>query len=258
MRNARIASWCTAALLLCGCPGGASPGAPDGGGPHFYFAQITDTHVGDNDGQQRTQQVVAAVNASYFPLTCVVHTGDVAERGDTQDAAKTELSKLLVPLHVLPGNHDMMEDTSAQSFIDRWGALSSSAEYEGVVFLFVYDQTAPGYDPLDWLEKALAQAGDKPVIVFHHEPPVEDFYNNALHPGWPDEKRQAWTRLLEAHNVVADVAGHFHRDEQHYLATVPLLIAEPVSGRFGRQAAWRIFEYDSGRLTYRTQYIEPQ
>ncbi|MGC4115659.1 MAG: metallophosphoesterase [Myxococcales bacterium] len=257
MGNARIASLTAVALVLSACPAGPGTGSPDGG-PHFFFAQITDTHVGDKDGQQRTQQVVAALAATAFPLALVVHTGDLAERGDTQDVAKTELSKIPVPLHVLPGNHDMMEDASAQSFVSRWGALSSSAEYEGVVFLFVYDQAAPDYDPLDWLGKALGAAGEKPVIVFHHEPPVEDFYNNVLHPGWPEEKRQAWTALLEFHHVVADVAGHFHRDEQHLLGTIPLFVAAPVSGRFGRQAAWRIYEYDSGRLTYRTQYIEPQ
>jgi hypothetical protein len=85
------------------------------------------------------------------------------------------------------------------------------------------------------------------VIVFHHVPPVEDFYNNAMHLGWPDDKRQRWTDLLESHHVVAEIAGHFHRDEHHFVGGVPLFVAEPVSGRYGRQAAYRIYQYDGGR-----------
>ena len=174
--------------------------------------------------------MVAALAAPPLPLACVVHTGDLAERGDTQDLARTELSKLQLPLHVLPGNHDMMEADSAEGFVRRWGALSSSAEYQGVVFLMVYDHPTQDYDPLAWLEQALVQAGDKPVIVFHHEPPVDDFYENALHPGWAADRRERWRALLEAHHVLATVAGHFHRDELHYLGRVPLLVSAPGVG----------------------------
>ncbi|MCL2013172.1 MAG: metallophosphoesterase [Cystobacterineae bacterium] len=240
------------ALLLLNCT--TEPASENG--PHFYFAQMTDTHVGILDGQERTQQVVSALNASSLPLVCVVHTGDLAEPGDFQNVAKVELSKLSLPLHVLPGNHDMMENDSTQSFIHRWGALSSSAEYEGVVFLFVYDQQANAYEPLDWLEKALKKADGKPVILFHHEPPVENFYNNTLRPGWPENKKQQWIKLLEDNNVVAAITGDFHRGEMHFLGNIPLFISEPVSGRYGRQAAYRIYEYKKGRLSYRTQFLE--
>jgi 3',5'-cyclic-AMP phosphodiesterase len=220
--------------------------------------QISDTHVGDLDGEARTAQVVAAINALPFPIACVVHTGDLAEDEASAAIAQAELAELAAPLHVVPGNHDIAGDADAQAFVARWGALSSSAEVDGVVLLFVYDQAAPslGYEPLAWLEGALAAAGSRPVIVFHHEPPVDDFYNNVLHAGWPDDKRRRWTELLGAHGVVADVAGHFHRDEQHLLGAVPLYVAEPVSTRFGHQPAFRIYEYAGGRLSYRTVYLE--
>jgi predicted MPP superfamily phosphohydrolase len=244
-------SW-TIALLLWHC----TPETNSETGPHFYFAQITDTHIGIYDGEQRTQQVIQALNASSLPLVCVVHTGDLAEQGEPQNIAKAELSKLSAPLHVLPGNHDMMENNSTQSFINRWGALSSSAEYEGVVFLFVYDQQAYEYEPLTWLEKALEKAAGKPVILFHHEPPVEDFHNNALRPGWPENKKQKWMKLLEDNNVIAEITGHFHRGELHFLGKTPLFVSEPVSGRYERQAAYRIYEYKNGKLAYRTQYVE--
>jgi 3',5'-cyclic AMP phosphodiesterase CpdA len=247
------AGYVLATLLLCAC---ADPG---GSGGSFRFAQVSDTHVGDKDGEQRLQDVVAALNALSLPLVCVVHTGDLAEGGASEDAAKGRLAGLRQPLHVLPGNHDITDAAGAQDFVARWGSLSSSAEYQGVIFLFVYDQVVPslGYDPLAWLEDQLARANSKPVIVFHHEPPVEDFYNNVLHPGWLQDKRERWTRLLEGHQVIADITGHFHRGEQHHLGKVPLLVGEPVSGRFGRQAAYRVYEYENGSLSYRTQFIEP-
>ncbi len=255
-----LRSLAIALLCLCGCaaPSTSCPAAEDAGTSpaHFSFAQVTDIHVGDLDGEQRLQQVVTELGALSLPIACVVVTGDLAETEASQDTAKSLLAGLRVPVHVLPGNHDIYDEASARSFVTRWGALSTTAEYQGVFFAFVYDQPVAGlgYDPFDWMEQAFVQAGDKPMVVFHHQPPVDDFYGNAIHPGWPEDKRARWTELLARHRVLADVTGHYHRDEQHFLGTVPLFVSAPVSGRFGRQGSFRIYELDGERISYRSVY----
>jgi UDP-2,3-diacylglucosamine pyrophosphatase LpxH len=63
-------------------------------------------------------------------------------------------------------------------------------------------------------------------------------------------------KLINSYNVKAVIAGHFHRDELHWLENVPLYVSSPVAGYWGRQATFRIYEYSNGKIGYRTQYIE--
>lgn len=254
---------CVVAAL---CGGAAAPEPAEE--VRFCFVQITDTHFGDDDHAERTARAVEMINRLPMKVACVVHTGDVVEDRiadpNTVRAARKTLGRLRAPLHYLPGNHDISRLTPAEHaalYRKQFGPLCSRAEYHGVVFLMVYTEppakgfAVPGFDPLAWLEKALKAARGKPVIVFHHRPCVGDFYGNRVHPGWPAEARKRWVDLLNAHNVRAVLAGHFHRDEQYWLGRVPLYVSAPVAGYFGRQGSFRIYEYHNGRLSYRSQYI---
>ena len=106
------------------------------------------------------------------------------------------------------------------------------------------------------LEKYLKKSNGKPVIVFHHAPSVDDFYNNKLHTSWEKEIRGKWVKVINAYNVKAVIAGHFHRDEHHWLGNVPLYVSSSIAGYRGRQASFRIYEYSKGKIGYRTQYIK--
>ena len=94
------------------------------------------------------------------------------------------------------------------------------------------------------------------VIIFHHAPSVSDFYKNEMHDGWPDDVQGKWIELINSFNVIAVIAGHFHRDEHHWLGNVPLYVAAPIAEFFGRQITYRIYEYKNGRVGYRTVYVE--
>lgn len=239
---------------------------------HFYFAQITDTHL---DGQgfhtRRTQKVVEAVNRLPVKVACVVHTGDIVmDRIGDESVRKTALSvlgRLRPRVHFIAGNHDILgrQDLivpTAAAYRQAFGPLCTRAEYHGVVFLFVYTEASAkgfrveGVDALAWLTRALKAARGKPVIVFHHTPSVRDFHSNRFHRGWPEDVRHRWVRLLNAHNVKAVIAGHFHRDEHHWLGNVPLYVCSSVAGYWGRQATFRLYEYRNGKVGYRTVYIE--
>ena len=235
---------------------------------HFYFVQITDTHFGDGDHMERTIAAVKRINNLPMPIQCVVHTGDITtnklDDNDVLNAVLAVFKKIKVPIHYVPGNHDILPQkitTTHQAYVENFGSLISQAEYEKVIFLFVYTEplrksfTIKNYHPLKQLEEYLDKAGGKPVIIFHHAPSVDDFYQNKMHKSWETDSQEKWIHLLNSHNVKAVIAGHFHRDEHHWLGKIPLYISSPIAGYWGRQATFRIYEFRNGRLGYRTQYI---
>jgi len=247
-------------LFLTGCV------APD---PSLLFVQITDTHFGSGENTARSAAAVEQINALSMPIACVIHTGDLLADNIVNETvlitATSTLGRIQVPYHVLPGNHDILRrnlTATLNIYTNRVGPLCATAEYHGVVFLLLYDDplrlqfNVEGYDPLNWLKTALKKAGRKPVIVCLHSPPVDDFYNNAVHPGWPPEIRARFERLVNAARVKAVIAGHFHRDELRWLGRVPIYVAPAIADYWGRQGAFRIYEYRRGRLSYRTVYLD--
>jgi UDP-2,3-diacylglucosamine pyrophosphatase LpxH len=106
------------------------------------------------------------------------------------------------------------------------------------------------------LKAALKRADKKPVIVFHHSPIVDDFYNNAIHEDYNKNIKDKWESILNSYNVKAVIAGHFHRDEHHWLGEVPLYVSSSIAGYWGRQGSFRVYEYKGGKIAYRTIYLQ--
>lgn len=239
------------------------------GGSHFYFVQITDTHYDEPGSEERIKKIVNAVNNLPMEIECVVHTGDITqeklENDSTINNAIALFKKFKMPVHFLPGNHDILQkryEETKQSYLSHFGRLTTYHEYKGVVFFLVFTEplaqsfSDESYNPLLELESGLKRAAGKPVIIFHHTPSVEDFYRNSLHEGWKEEVRRKWSKLLNQYNVKAVIAGHFHRDEHHWVGDVPLYVCAPISAYWGRQLTYRIYEYKDGKIGYRTQYLE--
>jgi predicted MPP superfamily phosphohydrolase len=44
----------------------------------YSFIQLTDTHVQDESGIERTRAVVEAINSFSLPYDSIIHTGDVS------------------------------------------------------------------------------------------------------------------------------------------------------------------------------------
>lgn len=236
---------------------------------HFYFAQITDTHFGVSDHIERTEKCVKAINQLPMPVEFVVHTGDIMmntlENEQTVFAGKSVLEKLNMPIHFLPGNHDILLkklQPTVNAYQKHFGDLYSKAEYNGVIFLFIYTEPlvnnfkVDNIDTLKWTEASLRGANGKPVIIFHHTPSVKDFYNNKFHDSWPNDAQAKWQKMIGSYNVKAVITGHFHRNEHHWLGDVPLYVSSSIAASWGRQATYRIYEYNKGKIGYRTQYIE--
>ena len=265
-----LAAALLAAMLAVGCR--TSPVTKTGAADTaFCFVQITDTHIGVAGHDRVVAQLVDMINALPMPLACVVHTGDVSsdqlDRPEATVPGMAALRRVKVPLHFVPGNHDIIAKRFRET-LAAWtnsvGPLCAKAEYNGVVFLFVYvepltqkiDVPVPDCDPLGWLERELKTAGDKPVLVFHHTPPMDNFYRNEWHEGWPVQVRERWLKLMQSANVKAVIGGHFHRDELQWMGSLPVYVAPPAARFWGRQPSFRIYEYRNGRLSYRTCYLE--
>ena len=113
-------------------------GVDRGAGDGFFFVQITDTHLGDRNHLARTRKLVDEINALPYEIACVVHTGDIFADNITDAAVREEglgvLKHLKAPLHLLPGNHDILEgnlEETLRVFTREVGPLIHRAEYGG-------------------------------------------------------------------------------------------------------------------------------
>jgi 3',5'-cyclic AMP phosphodiesterase CpdA len=238
----------------------------------FYFVQITDTHLWDADHGKRLEKIIKLVNTLPMKIEFTAVTGDVFQNcaADKEKAEKgAELfKKLKEPVFFTPGNHDILKkdtDKCLESWRSVFGRLSFSVENHGVVFVFVSTEdfsemrAVPDYNSLSELKKHLAEAGGKPVVVFHHVPAVEkDFYNNKFGVSWKDEgARREWVSIISANkNVKAVITGHFHRDELDWFGDTPVFTAPSVAGYWGRQASFRVYHYKGGKIGYRSVYLD--
>lgn len=259
------------AWLLIGCAGLAGcQSLPETGGPGapFQFVQITDTHLGTDDHFTRVEKIAEQVNQLPMPIAFVAHTGDISmeqldQPGHGEQIQRT-MGRFKAPVYYVAGNHDILQerpDSTRQAYLAHLGPMTQVHEHQGVVLLFWYGEAAArgtpaeGQAALDELERALVQTQGKPVLLFQHTPPVGGLFRNQIQPGWPAETRQRWESLVRTHQVKAVLCGHFHKDELHWLGDIPLFVAPPVAGYYGRQAAYRIYEYRDGHLSYRTLYL---
>jgi 3',5'-cyclic AMP phosphodiesterase CpdA len=257
--------WCVGLLAMV--PGCARAERDE----RFFFVQITDTHWGAGDTLSLTRSAVAMINKLPVPIEFVVHTGDVlADRiGDermVRDGLEA-MKALKAPVYYLPGNHDVLKDDykkSARLFEQYFGALNGRIEVKGVACLFVCtewpqgDTRSPGHAQREWVEDQLREVGNRPALVFMHKPPIQDILNETHAEDWEKENyHPRWAQLFDEHpGIKALVAGHFHRDELHWIRSVPVYVASSLAPFWDRQPSFRLYEYRDGRLSYWTIYLD--
>jgi 3',5'-cyclic AMP phosphodiesterase CpdA len=231
------------------------------------FIQLTDTHVPDESGIERTAKVVEAINKFSLPYDLIIHTGDVSHSHGNAEIMKKahDLLKFNKKICYVPGNADItFEETEKYEpvFENEFGPcnqsflVSSNLRFALFNSQAISDRAAEStrQKALDKLKAMLTPS--IPTILFCHATGQPDFYENEMHNGWKDDTMNKWTSIMTQGGVFAVLAGHFHRDESHRMGNIPVYICAPVVGWWGRQTAFRHWTLQNGVLTYRTIYIE--
>jgi 3',5'-cyclic AMP phosphodiesterase CpdA len=197
----------------------------------MLIAQITDPHIvvenrvfkGRIDTAAWLARAVEVLNAFRPAIDAVVLTGDCVDAGAPAEYARLGdvLAKLRMPLFAIPGNHD-----SRAAFLACFPEMARRKgdfpfvqyaidEYPAqLVALDTLDEGKPGgllcETRLAWLDRTLAQAPDKPTLVFLHHPPFVT--------GLPDMDAQGLASMRELAAVLTRhpqvgriAAGHLHR-----------------------------------------------
>ena len=208
----------------------------------FRFAILTDAHLFSFPDHKFDAILAKAVDdvMSMKPLPdFVVYCGDIAQNGtdDQLQKGKKILSKLTMPIHFIPGEHDWYLDMGA-AWRGHFGSPTWSFDHKGVHFIgmnsiLVRDfWTAAGMSPrermgvmemlespiagpwgvraeqLDWLKKDVKNlASDTPVVVFTHSP-LWDYY-----PRWNFQTEDApeIRETLSKFERVMAFHGHVHQ-----------------------------------------------
>jgi len=202
------------------------------------LVQISDLHIGGNengiDPIPRLEAVIEAIRAlPNWPQGALV-SGDLTDDGaaDGYGLARELLTRLDVPLHVLPGNHDDRERIRQAFGLPGMGdePINYSVDV-GDLRLVAFDSVVPGQDPGDfppdrlrWLDEELRASPARPTLLAMHHTPLTTGI-----PEWDEinllaPQREALAEVVARHpQVKAIVGGHLHRVAAAALAGRPVL-----------------------------------
>ena len=190
--------------------------------------QITDTHLVPNgrtlfesDPVAQLRAAIAHMTAHHGDADLCVLSGDLAHDGDPDAYALLAeiLQDLPMPRQLVVGNHDnrgRLREAFPEIEATEDGFLQSYRDQDGMRLVFL-DTVEPGVHTgafcearAAWLDRVLADAGDRAVLIFMHHPPMPigmpriDAYR-ILDPG-PLEA------TFTAHNNIRHIFfGHIHR-----------------------------------------------
>ena len=213
----------------------------------FTFAVVADTHVNEHEERSaspfetnarangRARYAMAEIAALDPAPEFVVHLGDIVHPmpglpvfGEAARRFKEIAAPLCVPLHLVPGNHDvgdkavdwMPADIVCSDYVVNYRKTFGPDYYafdcgllRGIVInsLLLNSDLPEEAQQRAWLEAELAASRGRRIFAFIHYPPYvlapdeRSTYDNIDQPG------RAWLLdLLTRHDVEAMFAGHVH------------------------------------------------
>jgi 3',5'-cyclic AMP phosphodiesterase CpdA len=197
----------------------------------MLIAQITDTHISTpgsrNDRVFRTAGHLARAVAHLRDLDprpdLVLATGDLVEQGgiDEYERLREILAPLRAPVFLIPGNHDDRRHLASvfadHAYLPRDGGFVQYTVEDWPLRLVALDTLIPGQsggrlcaERLAWLEARLAEAPERPTLVFMHHPPFAT--GIASMDGMGLEGVGELAAVIRRHPQVERIAcGHLHR-----------------------------------------------
>ena len=280
-----------------------------GRSPRFSFAVVADTHVNESEhastspyetnhlANPRARHVFAEIAAMRPAPRFVVHLGDIVHPVPSlptfHDAVahfKEIASQLPVPLHVIPGNHDVGDktvdwmpaeqvcDDFLATYREAFGADFHAFDEDGVRFvmlnsLLFNSGLADEARQRAWLADRIDTAGDLRVFLFMHYPPYIHRPDEAGNYDNVDEPARSWLLdQIAKPPVEAVFAGHVHNfwydrpggAEMYLLPSTAFLrhdfsefcsVAPAADSEFARDDAakfgwFRVDVFDDGHVAY--------
>src|SRR5512134_1028214 len=158
----------------------------------MLIAQISDLHLrtdgsllqGEIDTRRALEKCVAHVNALDPRPDLVLATGDLVDLSLPDDYATLRgmLSRLEMPVYVIPGNHDdrdaMRSTFGHLGYLPEIGPFLHYTVEDYPLRLIGLDTMMRGEvsgglcdTRLRWLAERLAEQPDRPTLIFMHHPP---------------------------------------------------------------------------------------
>jgi 3',5'-cyclic AMP phosphodiesterase CpdA len=207
----------------------------------FVLAQLSDLHItaagrplrGIVDTSGMLRACVRNVLALEQQPDAIVITGDLVDLGSPEEyvVLRELLLPLVMPVYVIPGNHDERCALRA-AFPDQ--AYLRQSEYfiqyvidEHPLRIVALDTLIPGASDgelcaqrIAWLERVLSEAPGKATVVVMHHPPFTTFIGHMDAFGLRDAGPLA--SVIRRHpQVEAILCGHVHRPiEARFAGTI--------------------------------------
>ncbi|HEX4172297.1 MAG TPA: phosphodiesterase [Acetobacteraceae bacterium] len=233
----------------------------------MLICQLTDLHVRPvgkpanrmSETNMFTERAFRAVARLAPRPDVVVITGDLTECGLDQEYANFShlLRRFLpMPAFVIPGNHDRRSNLRAA--LKHLPGVTSDPDYvqytvdDYPVRLVMLDTLVPSAghgelrpEQLDFLDRSLAAAPDKPTIVAMHHPP---FMCGIAHMDRINLRNAAaFAAIIERHRQVERIiCGHHHRP---IVARVGYAIAS-IAPSVAHQVQMTLDPHDSGAFIF--------
>ena len=224
-----------------------APAVPVSAAP-LRFAWLSDTHLGWDTAAADLRASVRDIN-SLTDCSFVIISGDITQFGSHEQLveARSILSELRPPCHLIPGNHDCKwSESGATEFARLWGSDRFVFDAGGYCFIGLHEgpimKMGDGhFSPQDlrWLGATLAglPAG-QPVIFVTHYPLNEQLDNwfTALD-------------LLKKYNTQAILVGHGHVNKKFNFEGVPAAMCRANYHVRVKPVGYNLVEVEDGVMT---------
>ena len=257
---------------------------------HLRIVQISDTQIGFTDSRNRSRIAeerrvpkeaipldYSAVDREYFQTAVgntnqlepapdvVLITGDLVDCADSErqwsDYTKTAAS-LNPPVYELMGNHEGFTEEGLARFRRK---LKKNDFYsftiKDVLFLVLnsnYLKEPERFSEQTRLHRVFAEeeldthrAVKHKIILLHHPLYLEDPDESEDYFTLPPTQRQWVLGLVEEHNVLAVISGHYHRNHVIRYKNTALITTGPTSEPIGQdntgqeaQRGFRVLDLD--------------
>ena len=193
--------------------------------------QLSDLHIrepgrlayGRIETAPYLRQAVATIRRLAQQPDAVVITGDLTDFGRPAEYQHLRelLAPLLMPVYLLPGNHDD-RDQLRQSFPDHaYLGINGFVQYSvavGGLQLIALDTVVPRAsegglcaERLQWLSGQLDAHRDRPVVIAMHHPPFQTLIGHMDAIGLLSGTAELEALVARHPNVERVICGHLHR-----------------------------------------------